>query len=69
MLQLGKNNIKYLASGPDLVDGCKGLLGHLSTLDDDARSTAMQAAKIKVETSESGPNIMRNEEIEKKMRQ
>lgn len=47
MLKLGKNNIKYLASGPDLVDGCKGLLGRLSTLDDDARSTAMQAAKMK----------------------
>ena len=44
MLKLGKNNIKYLASGPDLVDGTKGLLGRLSTLDDDARSFAMQAA-------------------------
>lgn len=49
MMKLGKNNIKYLASGPDLIDGCKGLLGRFSTLDDEARSHAMQVAKNRTE--------------------
>jgi hypothetical protein len=49
MMKLGKNNIKYLASGPDLIDGCKGLLGRFSTLDDEARSHAMKAANNRSE--------------------
>ena len=70
MMKLGKNNIKYIASGPDLVDGCKGLLGRLSTLDDEARSQAMQAAKKRSEMHSPSNEALNRQmsDVEKQMR-
>lgn len=45
MLKLGKNNIKYLSSDRQQAAGCKGLLGSLSTLDEDEPGAAIAAAR------------------------